>query len=165
MKKVLTNVTLISCILLCINGCTTDKKAVETTVIQTQTKTQTQSDNRLELADIKKVNSIDTDIGSILYGTDKNTIHIILNLNLIKTDGVKITFSNAESGNGAYLGEGNSLVSLGTIQNETTLVPMNNGLRLWSEFPIRLLDNGNQMFIKVMDSTNEKVILQQKLDF
>ncbi|BFH64966.1 hypothetical protein [Paenibacillus azoreducens] len=113
----------------------------------------------------QKTNVISTDLGSILYGKDDNTLHILFNLNLPRWDKVNITLSNKQSEIGAYLGKGNILLSLGEVKDETTLVPVNHGLRAWAQFPVRFLNDGNQMVIKMIDSESNDVILQETLDF
>ncbi|WP_442604184.1 hypothetical protein [Paenibacillus sp. KN14-4R] len=117
-------------------------------------------------ADTKQLSQIRTNMGSILYGTDQNSIQLLLNLSLAQVEGVKITFENVSPfGPSLMLGEGNSLLSLGTITDEIIIHPVNNGLRLWSQNPIRFLNYGKIMLLTIIDASTNEVLLKEQLTF
>ena len=118
-----------------------------------------------QISETSELHKVTSNIGTVFFGSSATTINIILDFNLKKGGKYKISLENEKNGIGVLFGEGNSLLKLGTIENETILIPEQNGLSLWAQFPVRFLEDGKAMSLKVTDNTTGKEIFNKALLF
>ncbi|KHF35516.1 hypothetical protein CM49_02276 [Paenibacillus sp. P1XP2] len=62
-------------------------------------------------------------------------------------------------------GDMTSSVKVGHVEYETTFVPVNYKLVLWTQLPIRILGEGRDGWIEMTDKKSGNVILKEKLTF
>lgn len=115
------------------------------------------SDIALDL-ELQQANQVQMPNGSIMYAVDDQAINLIFHMDrMLDPAGVQIQV-HAKDGHGVMLGEGNSLLKLGEIADETIFTPVNKGIRLWAQLPVRIL-GGEQEFKIIINKANSAEIL------
>lgn len=108
--------------------------------------------------------TIRNELGSVIYGADDHAVHIVLDLDAVHYDQVGITFRGPDN-HGVTFGDMTSSVKVGHVEYETTFVPVNYKLVLWTQLPIRILGEGREGWIEMTDKKSGNVILKEKLTF
>ncbi|MDR9855337.1 hypothetical protein RJP21_17100 [Paenibacillus sp. VCA1] len=108
--------------------------------------------------------TLKTDFGSIIYGADDRAINLVLDLDRLQYDQVGITFLGADD-KGVMFGDMISSVKVGHVDDETTFVPVNHKLVLWTQLPIRFLGETREGWLEMTDKESGKSLFKEKLSF
>ena len=104
---------------------------------------------------VKEMNNIKVSISK--FSLANGVIEVVVDADgLDKDKWYSISLGSDNSSSGVTLSEGNTLIRVGELVNETQFIPLNSRLNFWTTHPERVLNDHN-LYIRIVDHFNNEI--------
>jgi uncharacterized protein YdaL len=104
---------------------------------------------------VKEKNNINVSVTKI--SNKEDVIEFVIDVNGLNKDRVYTISLGSETGSsGVMLSQGNTLIRVGQILNDTQFIPYDSKLNFWTTHPKRVL-NYNLLYLRIIDENNTEI--------